>query len=177
MHFIYTHFRFNSVGSVSVLLSTPRYFNRYLCLLQKSDFTASSSIWISDTQGYTSLFCFWYDKAAYKAKLYKMGLKDCQIQLDNPWSTYYSGQTVNGNVHLTLDSPKTIRGMCDNYVCALVLISSLSADLNIYLSWVPKEINVAWLWHVAVIEADRCCYCRNFLTTFRDIIIITPFHM
>lgn len=41
-----------------------------------------------------------------------MGLKDCQIQLDNPWNTYYSGQTVNGNVHLTLDSPKTIRGMC-----------------------------------------------------------------
>lgn len=41
-----------------------------------------------------------------------MGLKDCRIELDNQWSTYYSGQTVNGNVRLTLDSPKTIRGMC-----------------------------------------------------------------
>lgn len=45
-----------------------------------------------------------------------MGLKDCQIQLDNPWGTYYSGQTVNGNVRLTIDSSKTIRGMCINLV-------------------------------------------------------------
>lgn len=42
----------------------------------------------------------------------KMGLQDCQILLDNPWNTYYAGQTVNGQVKLTLNSPKKIRGMC-----------------------------------------------------------------
>lgn len=40
-----------------------------------------------------------------------MGLKEFEIQLDNPWNTYYAGQTVNGNVRFTFDSPKTIRGM------------------------------------------------------------------
>lgn len=39
-----------------------------------------------------------------------MGLQDCQIILDNPWNTYYAGQTVNGQVKLTLNSPKKIRG-------------------------------------------------------------------
>lgn len=39
-----------------------------------------------------------------------MGLQDCQILLDNPWNTYYAGQTVNGQVKLTLNSPKKIRG-------------------------------------------------------------------
>lgn len=40
----------------------------------------------------------------------KMGLKGCQITLDNPWNTYYAGQTVNGKVVFTFDSPKKIRG-------------------------------------------------------------------
>lgn len=40
-----------------------------------------------------------------------MGLKGCQIQLDNPWNTYYAGQTVNGQVLLTLDAPKKVRGI------------------------------------------------------------------
>lgn len=39
-----------------------------------------------------------------------MGLKGCQITLDNPWNTYYAGQTVNGKVVFTFDSPKKIRG-------------------------------------------------------------------
>lgn len=39
-----------------------------------------------------------------------MGLKGCQIILDNPWNTYYAGQTVNGKVVFTFDSPKKIRG-------------------------------------------------------------------
>jgi hypothetical protein len=39
-----------------------------------------------------------------------MGLKECQITLDNPWNTYYAGQTVQGKVDLTFDSPKKIRG-------------------------------------------------------------------
>lgn len=40
-----------------------------------------------------------------------MGLKDCQIVLDNPWQTYYTGQTINGKVDFTFDAPKKIRGM------------------------------------------------------------------
>lgn len=40
-----------------------------------------------------------------------MGLKDCQIILDNPYNTYYAGQTVNGRVEYIFDSPKKIRGM------------------------------------------------------------------
>lgn len=39
-----------------------------------------------------------------------MGIQDCQIILDNPWNTYYAGQTVNGQVKLQLNSPKKIRG-------------------------------------------------------------------
>lgn len=39
-----------------------------------------------------------------------MGLKDCEILLDNQWNTYFAGQTINGQVRLTLDSPKTVRG-------------------------------------------------------------------
>lgn len=40
-----------------------------------------------------------------------MGLKDCEIVLDNPWNTYYAGQTINGKVNLTFDSTKKVRGM------------------------------------------------------------------
>ncbi|CAD7093273.1 unnamed protein product [Hermetia illucens] len=40
-----------------------------------------------------------------------MGLKSCQIQLDNPWNTYYAGQTINGQVTYTFDSPKKVRGI------------------------------------------------------------------
>lgn len=51
-----------------------------------------------------------------------MGLQDCQILLDNPWNTYYAGQTVNGQVKLHLDSPKKIRGkiFIHIYVCMSV---------------------------------------------------------
>lgn len=40
-----------------------------------------------------------------------MGLKGCEIQLDNPWNTYYAGQTINGQVTFTFDSPKKVRGI------------------------------------------------------------------
>lgn len=40
----------------------------------------------------------------------RMGLKDCEIELDNPYNTYYAGQTVNGKVTFTFDSPKKVRG-------------------------------------------------------------------
>ncbi|XP_063701127.1 arrestin domain-containing protein 17 [Culicoides brevitarsis] len=40
-----------------------------------------------------------------------MGLKDCQIVLDNQWNTYYAGQTVNGHVEFTFDKPKKVRGI------------------------------------------------------------------
>lgn len=40
----------------------------------------------------------------------EMGLKECEIIFDNPYNTYYVGQTVNGRVEITLDSPKKIRG-------------------------------------------------------------------
>lgn len=39
-----------------------------------------------------------------------MGLKECNIVLDNPWNTYYAGQTINGRADFTFDSPKKIRG-------------------------------------------------------------------
>ncbi|KAH8399175.1 hypothetical protein KR215_003725 [Drosophila sulfurigaster] len=40
-----------------------------------------------------------------------MGIKGCEIQLDNPWNTYYAGQTINGQVKVTFDSPKKVRGI------------------------------------------------------------------
>lgn len=39
-----------------------------------------------------------------------MGLKDLEILLDNPWCTYFEGQTINGQVRVTVDSPKKVRG-------------------------------------------------------------------
>jgi len=41
-----------------------------------------------------------------------MGLKECQITLDNPWNTYYAGQTINGKIDITFDAPKKVRGTC-----------------------------------------------------------------
>ncbi|CAO1405671.1 unnamed protein product [Diamesa tonsa] len=40
-----------------------------------------------------------------------MGLKECEIRLDSPVNTYYAGQTVNGTVVYTFDSPKKVRGI------------------------------------------------------------------
>lgn len=40
-----------------------------------------------------------------------MGLKDCVISLDNPWNTYYPGQTINGSADFTFDAPKKVRGI------------------------------------------------------------------
>lgn len=39
-----------------------------------------------------------------------MGLKDFRIVFDNPWNTYYPGQTLTGRVIIQVDSPKKIRG-------------------------------------------------------------------
>ncbi|XP_003490327.1 arrestin domain-containing protein 17 isoform X1 [Bombus impatiens] len=41
-----------------------------------------------------------------------MGLKDFRIIYDNPWGTYYPGQTVSGNIIVVLNSTKKIRGIC-----------------------------------------------------------------
>ncbi|KAG5679842.1 hypothetical protein PVAND_009379 [Polypedilum vanderplanki] len=40
-----------------------------------------------------------------------MGLKECEIKLDSPINTYYSGQTINGTVTYQFDSPKKVRGI------------------------------------------------------------------
>ena len=44
-----------------------------------------------------------------------MGLKDCEILLDSQWGTYYAGQTINGQVKLTFDSTKKIRGLLHSF--------------------------------------------------------------
>lgn len=41
-----------------------------------------------------------------------MGLNDFKIVFDNPWSTYYPGQTVTGRVMININSAKKIRGKC-----------------------------------------------------------------
>nr|XP_022901266.1 arrestin domain-containing protein 17-like [Onthophagus taurus] len=40
-----------------------------------------------------------------------MGLKEFNITFDNPYRTYYVGQTVTGRLEVVLDSPKKIRGI------------------------------------------------------------------
>lgn len=40
-----------------------------------------------------------------------MGLREWQIIFDNPYKTYYVGQTISGNVHLTFDTPIKLRGI------------------------------------------------------------------
>lgn len=40
-----------------------------------------------------------------------MGLDDFKIIFDNPWSTYYPGQTVTGRVVININSAKKIRGI------------------------------------------------------------------
>ncbi|XP_015118177.1 arrestin domain-containing protein 17 isoform X1 [Diachasma alloeum] len=40
-----------------------------------------------------------------------MGLKELRIVFDNPWSTYYPGQTVTGRIIVVVDSVKKIRGI------------------------------------------------------------------
>lgn len=61
-----------------------------------------------------------------------MGLQDCQILLDNPWNTYYSGQTINGQVKLHLNSPKKIRGKMNSFLN--IQITKASAFISTYLS-------------------------------------------
>lgn len=39
-----------------------------------------------------------------------MGLKGAEIFFDNPYHTYYAGQTISGRVEILLDSPKKIKG-------------------------------------------------------------------
>lgn len=45
-----------------------------------------------------------------------LGLKDCKIILNNPSNIYYPGQIVKGQVTITLDSPKTIRGIIIRFI-------------------------------------------------------------
>lgn len=45
-----------------------------------------------------------------------LGLKDCEIILTNPSNIYYPGQIVKGQVKLTLDAPKTIRGIIIRFI-------------------------------------------------------------
>lgn len=59
-----------------------------------------------------------------------MGLKGCQITLDNPWNTYYAGQTVNGKVVFTFDSPKKIRGNRYFIIQWLCVVESFDTLLN-----------------------------------------------
>ncbi|XP_012225775.1 arrestin domain-containing protein 17 isoform X2 [Linepithema humile] len=40
-----------------------------------------------------------------------MGLKDFRVVFDNPVNTYYSGQTVTGNIIVVVDSTKKVRGI------------------------------------------------------------------
>lgn len=62
-----------------------------------------------------------------------MGLKECQIILDNQWNTYYAGQTVNGRVEYVFDSPKKVRGMVlFYYLLNYVLDACVSHEDQIY---------------------------------------------
>lgn len=37
-------------------------------------------------------------------------MKEARIVLDNEYSTYYAGQTLNGKIEYEFDSPKKVRG-------------------------------------------------------------------
>lgn len=63
-----------------------------------------------------------------------MGLKDCQIILDNAWNTYYAGQTVNGRVEFTFDKPKKVRGMLKFYCSGWKEIKK-SAGFHFHILW------------------------------------------
>lgn len=39
-----------------------------------------------------------------------MGIKEATIYLDSQFNTYYPGQTINGRIEYTFDSPKKVRG-------------------------------------------------------------------
>lgn len=45
-----------------------------------------------------------------------LGLNDSEIILNNPSNIYYPGQIVTGQVRITLDSPKTIRGIIIRFI-------------------------------------------------------------
>lgn len=76
-----------------------------------------------------------------------MGLKGCEITLDNPWSTYYAGQTVNGKVNFTFDSPKKIRGKLVEILWVLIgrgllSVSYLSCFCMFYLNVCAVDVCV-----------------------------------
>ncbi|XP_020282949.1 arrestin domain-containing protein 17 [Pseudomyrmex gracilis] len=60
-----------------------------------------------------------------------MGLKDFRIVYDNEWSTYYPGQTVNGNIIVVLNSTKKIRGIS----------VKIKGEANTYWATDKKEID------------------------------------
>ena len=51
-----------------------------------------------------------------------MGLKEFKILFDNPWKTYYPGQTVTGRIILVLDSTKKIRGLYNIFLKFNILL-------------------------------------------------------
>lgn len=95
------------------------YSKSFLLLVYKSDwkyliFThILSLININLIKIFVDIFLFLFFHFVRLIKVSKhqsMDVQDCEIILDNPWSTYYAGHTVNGLVKLTLNSPTTIQG-------------------------------------------------------------------
>lgn len=62
-----------------------------------------------------------------------MGLKGCEIVLDNPWNTYYAGQTVNGQVNFTFDSPKKIRGAYHTFQIIIICMTFVGKTIQFQL--------------------------------------------